>query len=194
MPQPKHKKSVPVGRILLIGGLVILIAGIVLFALEKAHVTNFYGKPVEGAESAKTTSTATTAQSDFTGGDVRNDSSSSKNEGVATDNNGQITSVPSKDNWSTSASGNITLYEPSSNSLFTDGSVVSGASTLPVVSYRLIDDVSGMIANGTLKVVGGHFSGMIQFSSNGSQGRLDIFSATDDGVESDSIELPIRFK
>lgn len=119
-------------------------------------------------------------------------SSGSKKDGGAVDTGGQD-SVASSSGLS-SSSGKITVYNPIKNSVVTTGDVVSGTSSRNIVSYRLIDDKVGVIASGSLKVVNKKFSGKFDFSSTGSEGRLDIFYALNDGQEIDVVEVPVRFK
>jgi hypothetical protein len=166
----------------------ILLGGFVLWRKQ----TNKVPSPLP--TDAKTTSTAPTAQENFTGGDNREARSQPQNEGTATDTGGIITEQPAQDAWSVSSSGQITLYSPSKNSLFQNGDVISGASTLSTVNFRLIDDVSGVIAEGSLGVVNGKFSGKFSFSTTGTNGRLDIFSIDTGGIENNNVEVPVRFK
>jgi hypothetical protein len=144
----------------------------------------------------KTTSTAETAQSDFTGGNERpvQEANKDKGDAIVSDNSGSISVVPDESNWTTSASKEITLYSPSQNQLIKNGDSISGESTLSVVSFRIIDDISGVIAMGELSVVNGKFSGDISFSTSAASGRLDIFGTRADGGEFSNIEVPVLFK
>jgi hypothetical protein len=182
-------------RQLLTTFLIVLFLGFGVLILEKANIIDLYSKkqPNPQAE-AKTTSTAPTAQEDFTGGNERPVNTTEKNEGTVQDTQGSLATSLDSSKWSSSKDGVITVYEPSKNGLVTGNSSLSGASSLSKVSFRLIDDVSGVIAQGTLSVANGKFSGNFDFSTSGTNGRLDIFSATIDGVESSNIEIPIRFK
>lgn len=183
---------------LLIVGLCIILALVTLFVLEKTHIINLYTKNESASEpndsEAKTTSTAPTAQENFSSGGDRPITRGEKDEGLLEDTGGNIPTVPSQDQWSTSSDGLITAYSPAKNSMLISGSSVSGASNHAKVSFRLIDDVSGVIAQGTLSVANGKFSGSFKFTTIGTNGRLDLFTATADGVESSNIEIPVRFK
>lgn len=173
----------------------LLVVAIIVFAiLEVAGVTKVFINKSMSGDQAKTTSKAETAQEDFTEGGERTPTTSTKNEGSVSDNGGTISSIPPSTTWTTSPSGAITVYTPAANSLVTDGHTLSGKSTMPKVSYRLIDDVSGVIAQGELSVVNGNFSGKFNFNTQGSKGRLDVFTQREDGVESNNVEIPIRFK
>lgn len=142
-----------------------------------------------------TTSTAPSAQADFTDGSNRDvPAPSNQNEGTVTDRSGSIGSIPPQDQWMRSQSGEIAVYSPIVNSILSNGDTLAGESSLDTISFRLIDNVSGVIARGQLPVVGGRFSGVFNFTSSGSQGRVDVFGARPDGVEFSIIEIPIRLK
>lgn len=128
-------------------------------------------------------------------GTDRDPTTPERNEGMVTDNNGNVGSIPPESQWTTSQTGVITLYAPAKNSVVKKGNTISGKSTASAVSYRLIDDVTGVIAQGQLTVSNGQFSGTFDFNTTASEGRLDLFTTySDDGTESNNIEVPIRFK
>ena len=143
-----------------------------------------------------TTSTAATAQEDFSGGDDRPvlENNNSSDKATITDNSGQNTAKTDSSTWTSSENGDITIHSPTSNQTINSGFVVSGESRLSNVQFRVIDDVSGVISEGSLSVVNGLFSGTINYSSTAIEGRLDVFATRDDGSEYGNIELPIRFK
>jgi len=146
-------------------------------------------------KTSKTTSDAPTAQADFSEGDNRQpNTNSDSNEGTLTDNQGSIGSIPSQNQWTISPNGSITVYTPNANASLASGSVLSGKSVIPKVSFRLIDNVSGVIAQGDIAVINGNFSGTFNFSTNASEGRLDIFNMREDGTEVNNVEIPVRFK
>lgn len=184
-------------KVLVVLGVVfasILLVGLVLTFLERRGIINlFEDKPT--SETVKTTSQAPTAQSDFSDGGSRqpviqgNSSSSS-----VLDNNGEISPSTPKDNPIVSSSGEISVYSPSRNALIASGQEISGASTLSVISYRIIDDVQGVSSSGELKVVNGKFAGKVNFNTPASQGRIDLFGARTDGTEFSNVEIPVRFK
>jgi len=144
----------------------------------------------------KTTSTAPSAQENFTNGSDRPIATTPENRGDATiaDNQGQQTVIPSKSQWTTSKTGEITVYTPAKDKILIKGDLISGESSLAVIYYRVIDDVSGMISQGQLAVVNGKFSGAISFTTTATNGRIDAYSATDSGKEFSNVELPIRFR
>jgi hypothetical protein len=183
--------------------ILVLIATIVLFAvvifiLEKTHVINLYEKKQNTSdENAQTTSDQPTAQSDYNDGNFREPGSSeSEDKGSATvnDNNGNIDGNTDTSKPTVSSTGEITLYTPKANSTISSGQEISGLSSLPSVSFRIIDDVSGVIASGSIKVVNGKFSGKLSFNTSAKTGRIDIYATRNDGVEYSNIEVPVSFK
>lgn len=176
--------------------LILLAAGAVLLVLEKTQVINLYTRKPDASEGARTTSTTPTAQEDFNDGEAREPGNSlDENDGSGgiIDENGNIGDVDTS-NPITSAGGEITVYSPKTNMTIAPGQKLAGVSTLPKVSYRLIDELSGVIAMGELTVVGGKFSGSISFTSNADQGRLDLYGTRNDGAEFSNVEIPIRLK
>lgn len=180
---------------------VILIAAIGVFAyLEFSGKSNIFldkSKDMKTSEEkeAKTTSKAPSAQADYSDGDDRQpDNANPKPEATVTDKKGALPTTPPESQWSSSTSGAITVYSPSSNSVVSNGSTLSGKATVPKISFRLIDNISGVISQGELSVVNGNFSGSFNFSTAATTGRLDIFSTRADGVEANNIEIPVRFR
>jgi cytoskeletal protein RodZ len=179
--------------LLLIGAITIFLA-FALLEITGASSIFFNRSEKTNDTEAQTTSTAETAQSSFTGGDDRQPNRSQKQEGTATDQSGAIQAIPPENQWSKSNDGVISVYSPTKNQIVQNGQIVSGASTTSTVSFRLIDDVSGVIIQGSLNVVEGRFSGSLNFNTAGTNGRLDIFNSATDGTESSNIEIPVRFK
>lgn len=173
---------------------IVIISFLVLFALAAFAWVNLRSNDSPTVEKAKTTSTAPSAQEDFTDGDNRQPVESSRNEGTLNDNNGTINQTPAQSQWTKSNDGNITVYSPSASGLLKSGSQLTGASHLNNVSFRLIDDVSGVIAQGSLKVTNGTYSGTFNFDTIASTGRLDVFTTNPDGSEASNVEVTIRFK
>ncbi len=146
-------------------------------------------------QDAKTTSTLPTAQEDFTGGDERQPGNTVReNEGTGNieDRQGAVSEQTDPGVWTTSSTGEVTVQNPYPNKILRSGTEISGTSSLQKVSYRIIDSVSGVIAQGELTVVNGKFSGIINFSSSATEGRLDIFGAHSDGSEFSNVEIPIK--
>lgn len=194
----KYQKSRSKKKIFIILG-VALVAVLVFGILEVSGKTNILLSQSSDKDtndrSAKTTSKAPTAQEDFTEGNEREPSTPDRGgEGTVSDTGGNVSSPPPQNQWSTSPSGAITVYSPGRDTLITSGSTISGKATTPKVSFRLIDNVTGVIAQGELSVVNGNFSGTFNFSTTASTGRLDVFNTREDGVESNNVEVPIRFK
>ncbi len=186
----KYKKNNRNKKILLIVVLTLLLAVIGYFVYPKVTTKD------NNDTGDKTTSTAPSAQENFTSGGDRPIATTPENRGDAAiaDNQGQQTSVPDKSQWSTSKTGEITLYAPYKDKLLVNGDSIAGESTLTVVYYRVIDDVSGMISQGQLSVINGKFSGVISFSTTAKSGRIDVYGMADSGKEYGNIEVPVRFK
>lgn len=173
----------------------VILAGTIA-ALELTNTIDIFKSdtPSEKVSTAKTTSTAETAQPDFTDGDEREiKEPTTKSEAVVTDTKGTAAATP-ESQWSKSANGNITVYSPAKNTPIKNGSTISGAATASTVSFRLIDNVSGVVSQGQLQVVNGKFSGTLSFSSTATQGRLDIFNTKADGSEINVVEIPVRIQ
>lgn len=188
----KKKKMI----LLLLCGFAV-VAVITLVVLEKKQVIDLYSSDSLPSETTdRTTSATPTAQEDFNDGEYREPGNSlGENEGTGgiTDNNGSIGDVDTSSPI-VSSTGEIRLFNPKANTITTSGTNVAGSSSLSKVSYRLIDNVSGVIAVGELNVVNGNFSGTLSFTTSASDGRLDIYGTKSDGVEFSNIEIPIRFK
>ncbi len=187
---PKNNKK----KLLLAALVLLLLGGVIWLLLARDNVKFLNQTPGTKDDNAETTSDAPTAQSDFSEGDDRVIPDSTRDEGTITDNQGQINETPNQSSWSLSKTGEIIVYSPYKNSLLRSGDKLTGTSSLSSVSFRLIDDTSGVIAQGQLSVVNGKFSGTFNFSSSAQEGRLDVFATRSDGVEYGNIEVPVRFK
>ncbi|GEM_PF-2380588 len=140
---------------------------------------------------------APAADSDFKEGTPRTVTESvARDGGIIDDADKPNKTKPQTDTSSSisSSSGNITVNQPAKNTLLDNDATISGSSKVGTISYRLIDDKIGVIGTGTLKVVSGKFSGTFSFSSNGSEGRVDVFRTLADDTEVDVVEIPVRFK
>ena len=191
-PTIARKKSKKI-QFIIITALVFLVAGSILFFTEKTHITDFI-KINKNSSSQSTDKIEPAAKSDFTGQKERPTNRSDKDEGFVTDTNGSNTSTSSKSDWIASSDGVISVHNPIKNSILSTGESLSGESTSKTVSFRLIDSVSGMIAQGKLNVVNNKFSGVFDFKTTASEGRLDVYIENDNGSESSTLEIPIRFK
>ena len=180
--RPKGKKT---GAILATVLVVLLVVACVLY-YKKHHSNN-----------AKTTSTAKTAQNDYNDGRERptNGGDTGTNQGGATDNKGGTQTTPGESSV-TSDSGAITVKGLAKNDLLADGYDLHGTTTADVstVQFRVIDDTVGVVAQGSLSVVDGVFSGTLHFSPKASSGRVDVFSFDSASSEINNIEIPVRFK
>lgn len=147
--------------------------------------------------SDQTTSNIPSAQSDYndTSSEENKDPGNTLREGqgtaVVTDNSGSPSSNTNEPK--TSTTGEITVYLPYNNAVMRDGQEISGTSSLTTVNFRLIDNVSGVISTGSLKVVNGKFSGTVSYTTSATEGRLDIYGTKDDTTEFSAVEIPVRF-
>lgn len=187
-------------RLLVIVAVSLLLLTCIFVALERFGITNFVNNPKSAtqktSDKAKTTSNQPSAQSNFTSDSASNTkklASTIENEGTVADTNGTVISNTNASQYIKSNGGVIIVHEPLTNSQLKKGSQLVGESTADEVSFRLIDNITGVIAQGNLKVVSGKFSGTFDFSTTATEGRLDLFTATPDGVESNNIYIPVRF-
>lgn len=144
---------------------------------------------------AQTSSKTATAQSNYTGGKSRPISSqNSVSQGGAIDEKGVApTTTTDPSNWASSSSKAITLKQPIAGSQLNSGDPITGSATVNPIQYRLVDDANGVIAQGSLSVVSGVFSGKLQFKAYSSTGTLTVFSFdTQSGAEVNRIQIPVK--
>lgn len=188
----QKSKSPKLFILILLAVMVVGVGAYLLFARNRST-----DRPVVVDDDAQTDSTVPSAQEDFTeGGDREPGNSMNENDGSGgiSDENGVVDPGTDTANPLTSTGGEITLFSPKKNSTVATGQIVTGTSTLPKVSYRLIDNVSGVISTGELNVVNGKFSGKFEFDTSATEGRLDIYAVRSDASEYANIEVPLRFK
>jgi cytoskeletal protein RodZ len=113
--------------------------------------------------------------------------------GGGIDTKGQTGTTTNPSQWITSKSGTITVEQPIANATVHSGSYLVGTAKVGTVSFRLSDDSVGEIAEGTLQVVNGKFSGKLGFTPHASAGELDVFSTNSRGVEFNEIQIAVRF-
>ncbi|HSX30423.1 MAG TPA: hypothetical protein VLE99_00715 [Candidatus Saccharimonadales bacterium] len=142
---------------------------------------------------AETTSKEPSAQSNFTGGKGhQSNPSANTNQGGATDNHGD-SSTNSGATGTASSSGVVTVTSPASDALLSSGDTLRGTATgQSKVQYRLIDDTVGVIAQGSLDVVDGRYSGTLQFTAHAKTGRLDVFTYDSQFQETNEVQLPVE--
>jgi hypothetical protein len=135
------------------------------------------------------------AQPNPASGDKNVQSATGSTKGTAKDLHGQPSNNASTDpsNWAQSKSGNLTLKQPLSGGLISDGANVTGSANVGKVQYRLIDDQSGVISQSSINVVDGNFAATISYQHKGSTGRLDVFSTNPDGTEINEVQIPVKF-
>lgn len=141
---------------------------------------------------AHTTSKQQSAQSNFkSGGNHENSTNSGVTQGSATDNKGDK-SIAQSGAGVSSASGIVTVVSPAQNGTLASGDTVRGTATgVPQVQYRVIDNDVGVVAQGTLSVVNGTFSGTLQFRAHATMGRLDVYTLNNQGQETNEVQMPI---
>lgn len=115
--------------------------------------------------------------------------------GVTQQTNAPTTSsLPPSSDWVTSTSGNITLQQPSPNASIQSGSTISGLAKVSSVQFILTDSKVGLIAQGTLSVINGKFSGIMHFTPHSPTGKLQVFySNPNNGAEEDVINLNVNY-
>lgn len=122
-------------------------------------------------------------------------SNGATSQGGVVSNNGQTTgSLPPSSDWVSSANDNITLQQPSANSTLASGDEISGLANVSNVEFILTDNSVGQIAQGSLNVVNGKFSGTLQFTPHASTGTLQVYYPNPaNGAEEDIIEIDVNF-
>jgi hypothetical protein len=183
-----HKKTYVSLAILLL-----IVAAIVTFGSIKYHDDNLKTKnnlAVTKPQSViKIKASTSTPQSPTVA------SNTSSNPGGVVDKNGQTTgSLPPSSDWVSSASGAITLQQPSPNTTVQDGDTISGTASVSNVSFILTDNSVGLIDQGNLNVVNGKFSGLMEFQAHSSSGKLQLYYPNpSNGAETDIIEIDVNF-
>lgn len=122
----------------------------------------------------------------------KSNSSSNLAQGGAVDTHGSGVATSPTSSSTSSESGLITVYTPSSGGTLRPGDTISGVAKVSTVRYRLVDDSVGVLAQGSLSVVKGKFSGVIEFQPRSSSGQLDVFSYSSAGAEINSIKVDIK--
>lgn len=189
-------RSLNAKKILIIVPIVVAVALVLIFIRIRTDRNKTQTTQNPSTSTAQTTSKQPSAQSTFSSGGPRKEATQSNlNEGTVTDNKGVVSATPAESTWSKSPDGSsIIVYTPTQNQILSSGQTLSGASTASQVNFRLIDNVSGVIAQGSITVVDGKFSGTFNFTTTGTQGRVDVFTANAEGVESNNVAIPVRFK
>lgn len=104
-------------------------------------------------------------------------------------------SIPPSSEWTSSSSGNITLQQPSANSVVKSGDAISGTAKVSSVQYILSDSSVGLIDQGTLGVDNGKFSGILQFKAQSSTGTLEVYYPNpSNGAEDDVITIGVSYE
>jgi hypothetical protein len=183
-----HKKKLPRKIVILTVAVLLALVAVGLYYLRKRNTPKVSPTPAATIHQLP-------AQPAANNGEKSTQASSGTNKGTVADNQGQagspVNTSPSQ--WTTSASGVITVKQPISSATIKSGVQLAGTATVSKIQYRLIDNQSGVVSEGFINVVNGNFSGNISFQSHSSSGRLDVFTATDTGVESNEVQIPVNF-
>ncbi len=154
-----------------------LVALLVLLLLAAGGAYAYHRHNAKPAYVAPIAKTGDPAKAKSTGEKITPTSGSiSTNQGGAVDKQGAGTATTDPSQWTTSSSGAITLQQPVSGGTVKSGDSLRGTAKIDTVEYRLVEDTIGVIAQGSLNVVDGKFSGVLQFKSHGHAGDLKIFS------------------
>lgn len=140
----------------------------------------------------------TTASNTAKSGKTNKPSISSTQGGVTRNSSGTTgsaaSSLPPSSDWVSSTNGDIVLQQPSANSTIQPGDTISGTANVSNVQFILTDNTVGLIAQGTLNVVNGKFSGTLQFTPHSTTGKLEIYYPDpDNGAEEDVIDIGVNY-
>jgi cytoskeletal protein RodZ len=122
-------------------------------------------------------------------------SSTATTQGGVVDQNGKTTdTLPASSDWISSANGDITVQQPTTNTTIQSGAILSGLANVSNVAFNLTDNSVGLIAQGTLAVVNGKFSGTLQFTPHAGTGTLQVYYPDPGtGAEQDVININVNF-
>jgi hypothetical protein len=190
----KHSSKIKLWQKVL--GLLVIV--VVVFAiLEVTNTIHLFRKTagVVRAPTAPITNLPTKTANSSTANNKVPTSNTTIPQGTDNDKNGQVPSnVPTNSKeWSTSASGLITVKLPVANSTFQSGGTVTGTASVTPVYYTLIDNQVGVVSQGTMNVVNGNFTAAINFKPYATTGRLDVYSTDSTGKEYNEVEIPVNF-
>jgi hypothetical protein len=175
----------------------LVIVGVVFAILEVTNTIHLFRKTagVVRAPTTPITNLPAKTANNSTANNKVPTSNTTIPQGTDNDKNGQVPSnVPTNSKeWSTSASGLITVKLPTANSTFQSGGTITGTASVTSVDYTLIDNQVGVISQGPINVINGNFTAAVNFKSYASTGRLDIFSTDSTGKEYNEVEIPINF-
>ncbi len=117
---------------------------------------------------------------------------STQGEGGAIDTHGSDAGTSPKTKPAMSTSGIISVNQPAANAKLSSGDILGGTAKVDTIQFRLIDNVVGVIAQGSLKVVDDKYSGSLRFQPRGTAGRLDVFSLDPTtGAEINEVQIPV---
>ncbi len=119
----------------------------------------------------------------------------STGQGGIVDQKGRVGgSLPPPSQWVSSTSGNIILQQPSANTIVRSGDTLSGTAKVSTVHFILKDSSVGLIAQGSLSVVNGKFSGTLEFTPHSKKGSLEVYYPNpQNGAEEDIIDVNVSY-
>jgi hypothetical protein len=184
----KKNKKVALRKPVFIGIIIVLIAVAMGFYFHQKNTD----KSNLAGNIGKTPVTGTTSKP--TGVQLPTNTSAGQSGGVV-DNNGQTNgNLPPSSQWVSSSSGNITLQQPSPNSVVKSGDTLSGTAKVSNVQFILTDNSIGLIAQGNLNIINGKFSGKLQFTPHSNNGKLEVYYPNPaNGAEEDIVEINVSF-
>ena len=173
-------------KILVVIVIIILIVAGVIYYRSKHDKNNLNAVTKKSGYSATVSKSVKSSGTQSPGGSL--------GQGGATDQNGQTSSTTTTNSsqWTTASSGQLTVEQPAQNALVKNGDTLSGTAKFNTVQFRIIDNSVGVVAQGSLNVVGGNFSGVLNFRAQSTSGRLDVFSYDPTtGAEINEVQIPI---
>lgn len=186
-------------KIIIISGAIIIAAAGTIAGLELSNTTHWFHKPVDqvittvGSTGPQPQPNHSASSRVSAGQTHQSTGSNGTNTGSINSTNGQASTTTSPSQWVTSKSGVITVKQPTANATLTSGSQLVGTAQANQIHFRLIDNQTGVIAQGVLNVVNGKFSGNLNFTNQSSTGQLDVFTTTPQLVEENEIQIGVNF-
>ncbi len=180
---------------LLLGGVVVVIAA-AIGALIYAWANNTPSSTVSNNAAQSTSkNTVKGTPSQPTPHQLPASNTNLATPGGATDQKGQTTSsIPPSSDWAYSNNGDITLQQPYTNETVKSGDTLSGLAKVSTVGFILTDNSVGQIAQGSLSVVNGKFSGILHFTPHSNSGKLQVYYPNpSNGAEEDLINIDVNF-
>ena len=180
----KNKKSFNTKKI------VVILAAVLLVATSAYAIYYFFQGDTENYQDATQGDPDVDSPNDGQGGSGQRPSDIDDTSGEDSTDSNEDTAGVSSD------SGAITLNNPTENGVLGNGTTIAGRATVQNVTYRIIDNSRGMIAQGELTVSEDKFSAKINsLSPYGDSGVLQVFSIDPDTKhEINLVEVNVRLE